>query len=176
MKEPFPTHFNLILDGFEHADCWELWGHDPYLLSPLELLHKVVKAGLKAMRQTMYEERKDPEHENRVQWESRHRAEEEVQGKRAGLNGSRCRSASKPDIPNYVGVPLEEPLRRRLEHAYSEHGNGIIEEEFFARLLELGLDGLEQQQVQGRRPTEATSEHMLGLAERLHARARKRCL
>ena len=45
----------------------------------------------------------------------------------------------RPVVENYIGVPLEERLRRRLEEFLAEHPEAIPEEEATAMLIDLGL-------------------------------------
>lgn len=43
------------------------------------------------------------------------------------------------EVENYIGVPLEERLRRKLEAFLRDHPDGISEEDAAAMLLDLGL-------------------------------------
>jgi hypothetical protein len=123
----FPDHFNLLLTNDERMALGDLYNLDPVPVDEIDLLHKALRAGIKAMNREGERLRKHPDRgPTRTEIEARKRSE-----------------ASGPTVENYVCTPLEDRLRKKLEAFLRDHPNAMSEEEALALLMDLGLRGFE---------------------------------
>ena len=134
MKHPklFPTHFNLVLTAYENGALDELFEHDHLLRDENELIHKALAAGIKVMTEAAAKRRKA----------------EDPQPTRTQLL-ARAAMKRPPRVPrqaeNYIGFPLSERLRLRLEDFLEDCPGAMDEERAAAMLLDLGLQAAEGQ-------------------------------
>jgi len=134
--KPFPTHFWVILNPKEQWDLHELFDQDPHLIDEFELVHKALAKGITVM-QHEYRANRDPHNLTRTDLSA-----PEASSARQSALGKRSHSAARHrHVENYLGVPIGELLRERLESALSEHPE-MGEETFYAVLLDLGLQKL----------------------------------
>lgn len=133
--KPFPTHFWVILDPTEQAHLHELFDKDPHLVDEFELVHKALGKGIAVMQREHHANR-DPRNMTRTEL-----------GTSASSSGRRSKRSQLPaghrDVESYLGVPVGEELRQRLEDALSEHPE-VDEETFYAAVLDVGLRKLEK--------------------------------
>lgn len=204
----FPSHHNLVLDVREQAALDMLFDLDPLLDDERELLHQVLRAGIKTMNQHA-EKHRDPHEPTRTQVETAKRASSQDVGRKRSVhfprhveidltNDQRDRldyladrvphesdaallsevlslgicamrevvdraSATETDgstleapspkrprsVENYLGYPIEEDLRRRLEEFLNDCPGVLTDEEAFQMLIDLGL-----RHAEGRAPAE----------------------
>jgi len=117
--KPFPTHFKIILDPQEQSALENLYELAPHLRDEVELIHKAIQKGIVVLNQEATARKKEPEY---------HPTRSELQ------------ASGSHQVENYVGIPLEERLRRKLQAFLDAHPDAMPEEKAYALLLELGVD------------------------------------
>lgn len=200
----FPSHHNLVLDAEERGALDDLFDLNPLLDDERELLHRVLRAGIKTMNQHA-EKHRDPHEPTRTQVETAKRASSQDVGRKRSVhfprhvaidftNDQRDRldyladrvphesdaallsevlslgicamrevvdraSATETDgstleapspkrprsVENYLGIPIREGLRQRLEDFLADCPGVISDEDAFAMLIELGLRRAERE-------------------------------
>ena len=116
----FPRHVELDLTEEQRAGMQYLVDHLPHEDDTL-LLSQVLSRGIQL-----------------VEEESRHGLANSF---KPFEEGSRIRA--RHDVPNYIGVPLAERLREKLQRFLDAHPDAIGEEQAAAMLLDLGLHSTE---------------------------------
>lgn len=111
----FPSTMQVRLSPAQRIAMEELADQEPHE-NDEKLLEKVISRGIEAMREDAPSSEMTT-HAKRMQ---------------------RC-YARDVDVENYIGIPLEERLRRKLEAFLRDHPDAISEEEAAAMLLDLGL-------------------------------------
>lgn len=137
----FPEHFNLLLDADEHAALDDLYDLDPYLDGPNELLHQVLRAGIRALNELTRKHPKDPHEPTRTQVEATKRKNAQKSDRSPEKEKERG-IYPKPHyhIEDKITLPLERRLRMRLEDFLAENQGVMSDAESLQMLLDLGLE------------------------------------
>ena len=130
----FPTHFNIILDAYQRSALEDLFELDPHLLDEVELLHDVIREGIKAMNRAA-EERGDTRGIEPTRTEVE--ASKEARAARSWSSKSWAPTPHR-HIESYIAFPIDEGLRQDLED-FLDANESLGEEEAYALLLARGL-------------------------------------
>jgi hypothetical protein len=132
----FPNQFNLLLERGERSAFDDLFEKEPWWREPIELLHAVIRKGLVVMKEDA-EENYDPHQPTRTQLTARAaNADGQTSSATSAIAPHRC-------IERYIGAPISEEIRQRLEDVLDDHED-LTEEDLYQGLLQLGLDKLEE--------------------------------
>lgn len=137
----FPTHFRIILDEGERGAMDRLWEHNPTFNEEVDLLHAVLREGIKVMNRAA--KNRQPEL-TRTQLEANKRSMAQSVSEKGILRDPAQTFTEHRHVENYVGFPIGERLRQRLEDFFGDHPD-LDDETGFALLLDLGLRKAEEE-------------------------------
>ena len=131
----FPTHFRLVLDEGERGALERLWEHNPAFDGEVDLLHAALRQGIVALTRATKDRQPEP---TRTQLE----ANKHAKAQSVSQKGLRREPFPTPSehrhVENYVGLPIGERLRQKIEDFLGDHPD-LDDETGLALLLNLGL-------------------------------------
>src|SRR5580658_4985689 len=113
----FPTRFNLVLPPDQQSSFQELWEYNPEFREEVQLLHAVIRAGIKAMIRTT--EARQPALKRKLH--EYKRANAQTAGQRRLLRDQEQPPFNHRHIETYVATFIGETLRQDLEDFLDAH-------------------------------------------------------